>query len=70
MCERALRQQTIPQETHEKLKKFIAVAKVSAPFLQHFHKTLFYLHGDYYHFAKRCTGIHYVSGYFNTIILP
>jgi len=45
----------------EKYQHYLTAAKGLAPFLEQFHKTLFYLFGIYYDFSKRCTGITYVS---------
>ncbi|KAF4522904.1 hypothetical protein B566_EDAN012062 [Ephemera danica] len=60
-CEAYLRHQpNIHPSTRSKIQNFLTASKALAPFLQHLHKTLFYLNGQYYGFSKRCMGIHYV----------
>lgn len=51
----------IPPLEKEKFQHYLNAAKGLSPFLEQFHKTLFYLFGVYYNFSKRCTGITYVS---------
>lgn len=51
----------IPPLEKDKFQHYLNAAKGLSPFLEQFHKTLFYLFGVYYNFSKRCTGITYVS---------
>lgn len=61
LCEKYLRgQHQIHPSTRSKIQNIFTASKALAPFFQHLHKTLFYLNGQYYSFAKRCLGIQYI----------
>lgn len=47
-------------EIQTKLLSYIGVIKVLIPYIYRLHKGIFYLSGNYYHLAKRLTGIKYV----------
>jgi peroxin-10 len=47
-------------EIQRKLLSYIGVTKILIPYIYRLHKGIFYLNGNYYHLAKRLTGIKYI----------
>jgi peroxin-10 len=47
-------------EIQTKLLSYIGVIKVLIPYIYRLHKGIFYFNGNYYHIAKRLTGIKYI----------